>query len=187
MSIRNSKSFLLTFWYRPAYSTRQLLIFHQGHISAMLVAAVMGMVQFSRLLPVPSENLWVHLLLYGFGGIVGLFLFGWLVCNFGRWFGAEAEQRAVRTALGLGILPWTIIFGILLLMLNLGFDPESIAEKYFPFVLGAFIYGFCILLLSLTVALRLSIIRTFLCMVFTCLLSFFPLTLLAQFLSEYLN
>lgn len=187
MSTQCLKSFLLTFWYRPSYSMHMILDSKSGHTTAMAVAAIFGTIQFSRLPSMTSENRAICLAACGLGGITGLFLFGWLIRNFGRWFGAETQLRAVRTALGLGLIPWTIIFGTMWLMLNSGVDPELILNQHFPIILVAYIYGFCVLLFSLKAALRLGVMKTFLCLVVTLLFSFFPLTLLAQFLSGYLN
>lgn len=187
MSIPNYKPFLLTFWYSPARSMRRLLDLNRGHFYALAIAAFFGVIQFGRLLPVKLEALPLYLSLCGLGGIACLFLFSWLVCNFGRWFGVEAIQREVRTALAMGILPWTLIFGILSIILHLGYSPESIVADYFPVVLGVFIYGFYILLFSLKAALRVGVITTFLCLIVATALSFFPLALLAQFLASYLN
>ena len=187
MSIRSSKSFLLTFWYNPVRSMRQLLDLRQGHSWALAVAALFGMIQFSRLLPVTSNALARYLVFYGLVGVTCLFLFGWLIRNFGRWFGVDAAQREIRTALGLGILPWTILFAVLSLMLGSGFAPESVANRYALIVPILLIYGFYILILSLMAALRLSVIKTFLCLTVTILFSVFPLTLLAQLLSSYIR
>lgn len=185
MSIFGSRPFLLTFWFRPARSMRDLLDLQQGHSTALAVAALFGIVQLARLFPVTSDVLIRHGVLYGLIGVAGLFLFGWLLRNFGRWFGVDVQQREVRTALGLGILPWTILFTGLSLMLASGVSPEFIAVRY-SIVLVALIYGFYILLFSLTAALHLSLIKTFLCLTITSLFSFFPLTLLAQLLISYL-
>lgn len=187
MSIHSSKSFLLTFWYKPARSMRQLLDLRRGHFYALAIAAFFGVIQFSRLLPVASDALEWYLACCGLMGIACLFLFSWLICNFGRLFGVEAIQREVRTALALGILPWTIIFAILSLLLHAGFSSELIFADYLSVVLGAFIYGFYILLFSLKAALRVGLITTFLSLIVTTALSFFPLALLVQFLARYLN
>ncbi len=187
MSIPNYKPFLLTFWYKPARSMRQLLDLGRGHFYAIAIAAFFGVIQFSRLFPVTSEALVLSLTAYGLVGIAFLFLLSWLICNFGRWFGVEAIQREVRTALALGILPWTMIFAIVSLLLHLGFSSESIVADYFPVVLGTFIYGFYILLFSLKAALRVGMITTLLCLIVTTALSFFPLLLLVQFLARYLD
>ena len=187
MSIRSYKHLLSTFWYKPAWSVRQLLDLQQGHSSALFVAALFGMIQLGRLFPVSSEVLIVYLAFYGLAGVGFLFLFGWLVRNFGRFFGVDARQREVRTALGLGLLPWTILFGSLLLALSSGLSSESIAARYSSIVLVVLIYGFYVLLLSLKAALHLSVIKTFLCLILTVVFSFFPLTLLAQLLSSHLK
>ena len=187
MSIRSSKFLLFTFWYKPAQSVRQLLDLQQGHSPALVVAALFGMIQLGRLFPVSSEVLIVYLAFYSLAGVACLFLFGWLARNCGRLFGVDARQHELRTALGLGLLPWTILFGSLLLALSAGLSSESIAARYSSIMLVALIYGFYILLLSLKAALRLSVIKTFLCLILTIVFSFFPLTLLAQLLSGYLN
>ena len=187
MSIRSAKLPLLAFWYKPERSVRRLLDLERGHSLALAVAALFGVIQLGRLFPAASEALIGYLVFYGLVGVACLFLFGWLVRNFGRLFGVDVRQREVRTALGLGILPWTILFGILLLALSSGISSESIATRYSSMVLVVLIYGFYILVFSLKAALRLSIIKTFLCLIVTIVFSFFPLTLLAQFLSGYLD
>ena len=148
---------------------------------ALLVVAFFGIVQSQRLVFLRGGSTVLHLLAGGFAGIIGLYFFGWLVRNFGRWFGAEAAQRDVRIALGLGILPWTLTFTTIVVLLALGIRGQVIAG-YAPVVSVIFVYSCIILLLSLSVALQLSIIKTFLCMVVTALFSVFPLTLLAQLL-----
>jgi hypothetical protein len=189
MDNSNDKFLLLAFLYRPAHSMRQLLDSGRGHGTALLVATLFGIMQISRVLPIPvksePEELLLYLALYVSCGIAGLFLFGWLVRNFGRWFGAETEQRRVRTALGLGMLPWTLLFAALLLAQYCGLDTELI--EYFPVFLGTFIYGFCILLLSLTAGLRLGIIKTFLCIIVTTLFGLIPLVYITIVLVNYLN
>lgn len=181
------KPFLLTFWYKPARSIRQLLDLHRGHSYALALAALFGVIQFGRLAPVASEFLLMYFVLCGLGGIASLFLFSWLIVSSGRWFGIEAIQREVRIALALGMLPWIIIFGILSLLLYSGFSAESIVAEGLPVALGIFIYGFYILLFSLKAALRVDLTTAFLCLIVTTALSFFPLALLAQFLASYLD
>lgn len=187
MSNPDFKSFLLTFWYRPAYSMRHLLEAYKGHVFALIVSAILGVTQFGRLIPIKtkSEELPLYLALCGACGIAGLFLFAWVVRNFGRWFGSEAELYRVRTALGFGVLPWTILFTVLSLLLSYGLDPKLVAKQYFPFLLGAFVYGFCVLILSLTAGLRLGIIKTFLCIVVTVLFGVIPLAFLVQLLVNF--
>ena len=166
---------------------RQLLDLRRGHFYALVIAAFFGAIQFSRLIPLRSEALVLYVISCGLLGIVCLFLLSWLIGNFGRLFGVEAIQREVRTALALGILPWALIFAVLSLLLYWGFSPESIIADYFPVFLGAFIYGFYILLFSLKAALRVGVITTFLCLIITIVLNIFPLVLLVQFLSRYIS
>ena len=47
------------------------------------------------------------------GGILGLgvfYIFALALKTFGRWFGATVESKEVRTALGMGLIPWTVLF-----------------------------------------------------------------------------
>ena len=168
---------------------RHLLEAHKGHLVALIVSAILGITQFSRLIPAKtkSEELLLYLALCGVCGIAVLFLLALLMRNFGRWFGSEAELYRVRTALGFGVLPWTILFTVLSFLLNYGLDPNLVAKQYFPIVLGAFVYGFCVLLLSLTAGLRLGIIKTFLCIVITISFCVVPLTFLVQYLVNFLE
>ena len=112
-----------------------------------------------------------------------MYLFGWLARNFGRWFGADTTQKETRTALGFGLLPWTLLSVVLSFMLAVQVDAEQIV-RYAPFFFVIFVYGYVIILLSLSAALRLSVFKTFLCLVVTVLVSLFPLTLLAQLLAK---
>jgi len=186
MSTSDSKLFLVTFWYNPAHSIRQLLVSKKGHTLALVVVALFGMVQLNRLFPVTSEASLLLSILHGFIGIACLFLISWLMRNFGRWFGADVRQRDVRTALGLGILPWTLLFVVLGLLLAAGVGPDVIAARYSFIVLIALVYGFYVLLFSLSAALGLGIIKTFACLSIAVMVSLFPLTFLAQLLSAYL-
>ncbi len=165
---------------------RQLLDLEKGHSIALAIAALFGMTQFARFFSMEPETLIRYGILSGLVGVAGLFLFSWLIRNFGRFFGADARQREVRTALGLGMLPWTILFAGLSLVLVSGLSPESVATQYGPIALVVLIYGFYTILLSLTAALHLSLIKTFLCLVVTILFGFFPLAILAQQLISYL-
>ena len=103
--------------------------------------------------------------------------------NFGRWFGAKAEQKDTRTALGFGLLPWTVLSVVISFMIGAQMDPEVIVS-YAPLFFVVFVYGYVIILLGLSAALRISVLKTFLCLVVTVLVSLFPLTLLAQFLAN---
>ena len=69
------------------------------------------------------------------GGILGLgifYIFALALKTFGRWFGAKVESKAVRTALGVGIIPWTVLFLIFFVSITL-VDPRLILSQFFPF------------------------------------------------------
>ncbi len=160
---------------------RAMLDAGQGHSAAVLITAFFGAVQSGRLAMEQAEPGPLPFVLGGLAGVVGLYLFGWLTRNFGRWFGAEAAQRDTRTAIGLGLLPWTLLSMVLSFMVGAEMDPEVIVS-YAPIFFVVFIYGYVIMLMALSAALRLSVLKTFLCLVVTVLVSLFPLTLLGQFL-----
>lgn len=181
MSTINNKSPLLTLWYKPAASMRALLDAGQGHSAAVMIAAFFGAVQSGRSSLGQAESGPLPFVFGGLAGLCGLYLFGWLSRNFGRWFGAKAEQRDTRTALGIGLLPWTLLSMVLSFMLGAEVDPEVIVN-YAPVFFAVFFYGYVIILLGLSAALRLSVLKTFLCLVVTIIVSLFPLTLFAQLL-----
>ena len=127
MSKTSKWSYLIALFYRPGNSIKQLIRFDYGHTEALIVAVFFGLIQSSRLLRSTSEELLFHFLIGGLLGLGALYLLGWLVRNFGRWFGASAEQRAVRIALGLGIVPWMFLFMAFALRFALSFcdSPNS--------------------------------------------------------------
>ncbi len=183
MSTINNKSPLLTLWYKPATSMRALLDAGQGHSAALMIAAFFGAVQS---IPFSLQQESSGPLFYLIGaaiGLSGLYLFGWLTRNFGRWFGAETAQLDVRIALGLSLLPWTLLFLPLPFIRGAEIDAATLKLCFAVFFIGI-VYGYVIILLSLSAALRLSALKTFLCLVVTVLVSLFPLTLLAQLLSN---
>jgi hypothetical protein len=54
--------------------------------------------------------------------------------------------------------------------------------SFAPVFFCVFFYGYVIILLSLSAALRLSVLKTFFCLAVTIIVSLFPLTLCAQLL-----
>ncbi len=183
MITKNKPSPLLTLWYKPASSMRALLDSGNGHFSAVMIAAFFGAVQSGQTVHAEAESGPLPFVFGGFAGVIGLYLFGWLTRNFGRWFGAQATQQDARTALGFGLLPWTVLSVVLSFMVGAQIDPEVIVS-YAPVFFVIFVYGYVIILLSLSAALRLSALKTFLCLVVTVVVSLFPLTLLAQLLAN---
>ena len=150
-----------------------------GHSAALVAAGLFGAVQGAPSIFVTSEPsvlpLFVGLLL----GVAGLFFFSWLLRNFSRWFGGQPELRHVRTAVGIALLPWTVLFGLFFLFAQSVEDPAMLAEL-FPIFFAGFLYGFVILLLSLSAALKLTVLKTFICLTVAVLVCVFPLTWLAQ-------
>ena len=138
-------------------------------------------------LPVYSSEASLRLSAFLIGaslGFFGLYFFAWLLRNFGRWFGAQASLREVRTGLGLGLMPWLLCFSVLfLLRQNFG---SSVVGQYFWLFFIPLVYGYIVVILSLTAALRLTPLKTFLCLVLTIIFSLFPLTLLFQVLAPLL-
>lgn len=177
MSETSQPHALFTLWYKPRQTLQGLIASGKGRLGAILIASLLGFVQaWPSFVSRPSYE---PVLLIGamLAGIAGLYLFSWLLRNFGRWFGAEAELADVRTALGWGVLPWTMLFAVLIVFITLR---SAEAEKIYALFFLVLVYGFVILLSSLSAALRITYLKTFLCMVITFLVSVFPLTLIMQ-------
>ena len=116
------------------------------------------------------------------GGILGLgifYIFALALKTFGRWFGAKVESKAVRTALGVGIIPWTVLFLIFFVSITL-VDPRLILSQFFPFFFVCFIYGFTILLIALSKTLKIGFLKTFLLFILAYATTFFPLLTLVR-------
>jgi hypothetical protein len=172
---------LLTLWYKPRETLQGLIQKDCGQAAAAVIVALFGGVQAWGMVRADGAAVWTALLS---GAVVALgiwCLLAWLLRNFGRWFGADAERRHLRVALGWGLLPWLLAFFLLGLARSGTMDAARLAALY-PVFFGLFLYGYVILLLCLQTALRLSFFKTFLCLVVTTLVSFFPLPLLARLL-----
>lgn len=179
MASNSQLSVWLKIWYQPRVSTQALIDSGRGHGAALTIAVLFGAVQSLRFYISGMQGGGV-LVLGGAAGAVGLFLFGWLLRNFGRWFKAEASVRAVRTVLGIGLLPWTLVFLGMAGVVASGRGVAGFEWLMFSVFFAVFIYGYVILLLGLSTALKISVLKTFLCLVVTFLVSLFPLTLLGQ-------
>jgi len=176
----NSSSPWRTLWYQPGRTLQGLMDRGAGGGAACVIALGFGLVL-----------VWPRYLAQGTGGpgvlllgaavaLGGLYVFSWLLRNFSRWFGGAAGLGAVRTALGWGLLPWTVLPGLLLLYIT---TQGGDAGQLFPLFFGSILYGFVILLAVLSAALGLSPMKTFFCLLFTLLVSLFPLTLVLQVLT----
>lgn len=111
------------------------------------------------------------------GGILGLgvfYIFALALKTFGRWFGAKVESKEVRTGLGIGLIPWTVLFLVFFVSMAL-VDPRLIISKFFPFFFVGFIYGFTILLIALSKTLKIGFLKTFLLFILAYATTFFPI------------
>jgi hypothetical protein len=176
--------YVLTLWYKPRQTMQGLIENGAGHRLALVVAIFFGIVQAGRFDIANGEGSIGYYAVGSLAGLLGLYLFGWLLRNFGRWFGGQATLHEVRVALGLGLAPWLFLFLALIVALGVGVEPSL--NSYWIFFVG-FLYGYVILLLSLATALRLSVLKTFLCLIVTFLVSLFPLTLLIQILASVVH
>ena len=162
---------------------QQLIKKDRGHFTSILLAVSFGIVQAGRYYFF-GVDVGKECFLYGaILGWSGLYFFAWLLRNFGRWFGGRASQKDVRIALGWGISPWLLLFIALVFVLGLVEDSRLLANYYWIFFLG-FIYGYCILLYTLSTALSISTLKTFLCFSVTFVVCVFPLSLLIQVLAS---
>lgn len=116
------------------------------------------------------------------GGILGLgvfYIFALALKTFGRWFGAKGEAKEVRTALGIGLIPWTVLFLVFFVSMAL-VDPRLMISQFFPFFFVGFVYGFTILLIALSKTLKIGFLKTFLLFIFAYATTFFPLLTLVR-------
>lgn len=183
MKEQTNPLYVFTLWYKPGQTMQGLIKSGAGHRLALVVAMLFGMVQAGRFYIANAEAGSMYYIVGALAGLAGLFLFSWLLRNFGRWFSGQATVREVRVALGLGLMPWLLLFTVLIFVLGEHADPAALANYYWLFFVG-FMYGYVILLLSLATALRLSVLKTFLCLIVTTLVSLFPLTLLMQIVAS---
>lgn len=179
MTESNSSSPWLTLWYKPGRTLQGLIDSGKGQREALGFSLFFGLVNVWPAYSAKQDASAGVLLAGGLAGVAGLFFFSWLLRNFSRWFGGASSLAEVRTALGWGLLPWALTLGILLL----GITAMSAAPgQMFPLFFIGLVYGFVILLSALSAALRLSLMKTFFCLLLAFLVSIFPLTLILQLL-----
>ena len=171
---------LLQLWYQPRAATRSLLASGRGHGLAVLIAAHFGVFQMGPIHVRSGADSFLPFALAGaVAGVACLYFIALLARNFSRWFGGAAELCAVRTALGISLTPWTLVFAGLFAVLLSASDADS-AAGVFPLFVAGFIYGWVIVLLSMSAALGISPLRTFGVLALTCLVAFFFISFVAQ-------
>jgi hypothetical protein len=135
MTQTTQQSHLLRLWYKPGSSMQGLIAQGQGQRLALVVAACFGAIQLLPWLSAePSRPWWVLPLAAGLA-IAGVCWLAWLLRNFGRWFGAAAHLHELRTALGVALLPWTLVFSLLFVLTQTAPAAESV-QAWFPWFLG---------------------------------------------------
>lgn len=166
--------------YRPGALIEELPLNTKNRNFALRVAYLFFMVQsfpfvmrynFFGVDSVPLEVL--------MGGLIGMAVFYLLsaaIKVFSRWFSADAELLHIQTALGLGLLPWTLLFIVLYLLIALA---PPIAQ--YVFLLGL-IYGFTILLIALNKVLKISVLKTYLTFFISVAAVFFPLLMVLKYI-----
>ncbi|MDA0848332.1 MAG: hypothetical protein O2827_01080 [Verrucomicrobia bacterium] len=183
----------LQIFYRPGLLIQEIVHQSKTHTFALRVAFLFGALQSIPIIMstglVDPETGAEGISGGGFiplkviiGGILGLgvfYIFALALKTFGRWFGAKVESKEVRTALGIGIIPWTVLFLIFFASITL-VDPRLILSQFFPFFFIGFIYGFTILLIALSKTLNIGFLKTFLLFIFAYATTFFPLLTLVR-------
>ena len=174
------QSYLLNILYQPGRTIRELQSCGSGHGTALLVAGVFGFLTGMRFYVGSADNSPGWLLAGVICGIGLLYVMAQLVRNFSRWFGGRAECRIVRVGLGLALLPWTVLSGLLLYLVMTGMEAERL-QGFSPLMMAGFIYGFVILLLAMRSALEVSPLRTFASLMLAGLVAFFSITFILRF------
>jgi hypothetical protein len=175
-----TQSYLWGIWYQPGRTIQELQVNGAGHGAALLVVGAFGLLNGARFYMGSEEKSALWLLFGFFFGVGMLYLMAQLTRNFSRWFGGRAECRIVRVGLGLALLPWTVLSGLLLYLLASGLDAERL-QAFGTVMMAGFLYGFVILLLALRTALGVSPLRTFASLMLAGMVAFFSITFVLSF------
>lgn len=154
---------------------RELRASGAGHGAAVTVAAVFGLLNSGRIYLASGEPSLLALLLGAPAGVALLYVMALLTRNFSRWFGGRSDCRLVRVGIGLAFLPWTVLSGCLLYLLLKG-SSAALIQSIQPLLMAGLVYGFALLLLSVSVALGISALRTFASLMLAGAVAFFSIT-----------
>tara|TARA_B100001769_G_scaffold250899_1_gene224179 strand:- start:192 stop:755 length:564 start_codon:yes stop_codon:yes gene_type:complete len=118
------------------------------------------------------------------GGCIGLgifYLYSILLRNFARVLRTEAELNKIRTALGLALLPWTVLFFVFFMLMAI--VGPSVVYNLFPIFFFGIIYGYTVLLISVSRTLKIGSLKAFFLLTFTKIVILFPVIFLFQKIS----
>lgn len=179
MTDKSTPFYLLTLWYKPGSTMRGVIASGKGHGVAVTVAALFGVFQMAPIyVRAGAESFGPFAFSGAVAGLVCLYFMAMLARNFARWFGGGGELQQVRVALGIALSPWTLVFAALAVVLLGSSDAEAAAGVFPVFAIG-FIYGWVILLLSMSTALGITPLRTFGVLALTFVVAFFFISFVA--------
>ena len=179
MTDKSTPFYLLTLWYKPGSTMRGVIASGKGHGVAVTVAALFGVFQMAPIyVRAGAESFGPFAFSGAVAGLVCLYFMAMLARNFARWFGGGGELQQVRVALGIALIPWTLVFAALAVVLLGSSDAEAAAGVFPVFAIG-FIYGWVILLLSMSTALGITPLRTFGVLALTFVVAFFFISFVA--------
>lgn len=179
MTDKSTPFYLLTLWYKPGSTMRGVIASGKGHGVAVSVAALFGVFQMAPIyVRAGAESFGPFAFSGAVAGLVCLYFMAMLARNFARWFGGGGELQQVRVALGIALIPWTLVFAALAVVLLGSSDAEAAAGVFPVFAIG-FIYGWVILLLSMSTALGITPLRTFGVLALTFVVAFFFISFVA--------
>ena len=172
----------LQIFYKPGSCIENLMNSERAHSIAQLVVFLFSAIQS---LPywmaqvvgtenVPASNTIPFKVIAG--GLIGLgvfYLFAFFLRNFGRWFGAQASVKAIRTGLGIALIPWTVLFALFFLALG-AFGPKGVFQQFPLFFMG-FIYGFTIVMIAMSKVFKVGALKSFLILLFTFFVTLWPM------------
>ena len=178
----------LQIFYKPGIFIEAMIQDHSAHKKALSIAFFFSCLQsfpiliqgifFSANNPNADSFIGLKVLIGGGLGLGLFYLFAYMLRNFSRVLRAEAELKQIRTALGLSLLPWTVLFFVLFLMI--AFVGPAAVYNLFPVFFFGIVYGFTIILISVSRTLKIGSLKAFFLILFTTAVTLFPAIFIAQ-------